>query len=194
MPPERVHKKYCPKPKVPYSRLADDFRVIVYSLDHAESRRLIHEVADEMRELIVQVRESVDKYSSEATLSRAYFALIMFQSYIERADDEIRVEWEGNGRTDVDIMKDLADAFIPVGKLWRKVGGIEGRYRDWVWHLKNWDKKFPGRGFDLAIHAVRRFKRNDEGDLSDSDSETDFDYWKRTLQPKPVDAAKVETT
>jgi hypothetical protein len=78
MSPERIHEKYRPKPTVPYSRLADDFRALVNSLDHSQSRRLIHEVADEMRELIVQVRESVGKYSSDVTFTGAYFALIRF--------------------------------------------------------------------------------------------------------------------
>jgi hypothetical protein len=191
MPPKGVQKKYRPKPKVPYGRLAEDFRDIVCSLDHAQSRRLIHEVADEMRELIVQVRDSVDKYSSETTLSRAHFALFHFKNNLGLANDEVRAEWEGNGRTDVDILKDLADAFILVGKLWRKVGG---RCSLLHWDMKQWDKMFPGRGFDLASHAIRPFENNDqEEDSSDSETETDFAYWKRTLQKKPVDGVKVET-
>jgi hypothetical protein len=173
MPPQR--RKNPPKPKdppkprrVPYLRLSNDFRDLVRSLDYPDSPDDVHEVANEMIELLRYVRDSVNENSDYETVDRALLFFISSFHHLWSATEEMLQEWAGKGKTDVDVVKEFASAMLPVGVLLKKKG-LEQKdrplYWSFEWHLRHYHKEFPGKGFDAVAHAICWEEREDKSQV-----------------------------
>jgi hypothetical protein len=170
MPPQR-HKnppkaKNPPKPRrVPYVRLSDDFRHIKNSLDYPDSPDDVYEVAEEMTELIRYVRDSVNENSDYETVDRAFSFFLTSFRHLQSTTEEMFQEWAGNGETKVDIVKEFASAMLPVGVLLKRKALKQKcipLYWSFEWHMKQYHKVFPGKGFDAVAHAICWEEREDK--------------------------------